>query len=201
MAEKDFVVKNGLQVNGGTWVINSTAIHYNVNQFVANSSFFAGQANTVNSSYVATISANNASFLGGVAAAAYVNTSGNYTVSGNINFTGANAYFASGLNIGANVVANTTAFNIGNSSVNVSITSAGFYVNGEILQGSGGYYKGNAGAVGETTAKANLYRINSNTQSNSITIEAGENALTTGPIAIGDGYNLVINDGGRVVII
>lgn len=200
MAEKDFVVKNGLQINGGTWVINSTALHYEGNPF-ANSSFFHGQANTVNSSFVATLTANNASFLGGVAAASYVNATGNYTISGNINFTSTNTTFSSGLKVGANLVANTTTLSLGNSTVNVSITSEGFYVNGEIIQGSGGYYKGNAGVVGEVTAKGNLYRINSNTQSNSITIEAGENALTAGPISISDGFNLVINDGGRVVIV
>ena len=67
--------------------------------------------------------------------------------------------------------------------------------------GAGGYYKGNLGASGNTASKANLYRINSNTQSNNITIEAGENALTAGPMVIQDGYSLVINEGGRAVIV
>jgi hypothetical protein len=66
---------------------------------------------------------------------------------------------------------------------------------------SGAYYKGNAGIVGDESSKGNLYRINSNTQSNNITIAAGENALTAGPMVIQDGYNLTIETGGRVVIV
>jgi hypothetical protein len=73
---------------------------------------------------------------------------------------------------------------------------------GNIAGGSsGGYYKGNIGAVGNTDSKGNLYRINSNTQSNNITIVAGENALTAGPMVIASGYNLTIEEGGRAVII
>ena len=67
--------------------------------------------------------------------------------------------------------------------------------------GAGGYYKGNFGAVGNTDNKANLYKINSNTQSNNITITAGENALTVGPMTIQVGFNLTIEEGGRAVII
>ena len=66
---------------------------------------------------------------------------------------------------------------------------------------SGGYYKGNAGAVGEVANRANLYRINSNTQTANVTVDTGENALTAGPLVIQDGSNLTINEGGRVVIV
>ena len=73
---------------------------------------------------------------------------------------------------------------------------------GNIAGGSsGGYYKGNAGAIGNTDSRGNLYRINSNTQSNNITVAAGENALTVGPMVIESGYNLTIEEGGRAVII
>ncbi len=67
--------------------------------------------------------------------------------------------------------------------------------------GAGGYYKGNLGPTGNTNNKANLYRINSNTQSNNITISSGENALTVGPMVIESGVNLTIEEGGRAVII
>ena len=170
MAEKDFVVKNGLHVSGDTWVINSTAFFYNGSQF-ANSSHFSGQSNTALNANTA----NNSSYLGGVAAENYINTSATFTLSGSLNF--------------------------GSGSTNTSINSTGFYVNGALLKGSGGYYKGNAGIVGDSSNKGNLYRINSNTQSANITISAGENALTAGPIVIDVGYNLTIDTGGRVVIV
>lgn len=63
MANTDFIVKNGLQVNGGTWVVNSTAFYYQGTQF-ANSSFFSATANSA-------LTANNALNLGGTAAASY----------------------------------------------------------------------------------------------------------------------------------
>lgn len=200
MADKDFVVKNGLQVNGGTWVVNASGVYYSGTQLANNSYFF--QSNT-------TLTANNATNLGGVAAAAYVNTSGNYTLSGNIvfngnlNITSTNTVFGSGFKVGANVIGNTSALFIGNTSVNAIVNSTGLFVNGSPygLDTVGGYYKGNAGAVGNTANKGNLYRINSNTQSNNVTIVAGENALTVGPMVIDTGYNLTIEEGGRAVII
>lgn len=184
MSERDFVVKNGLQVNNGLWVVNSAGFYYNSAQW-ANSTFFNFKANTAESSNTSNTSlfANNATNLGGVAAASYVNTSGDYTISGNLNFTGTNNQFTT-LRLGANVLANST----------------GFYVNGQILS-TGGYYKGNDGAIGSTNGKNNLYRVNSNTQSNNVTIEAGENALTVGPLVIQSGFNLTVQTGGRAVII
>ena len=72
---------------------------------------------------------------------------------------------------------------------------------GEVGGSGGGYYKGNLGAIGKSTNKDNIYRINSNTQSNNVTIAAGENALTAGPIVIAEGFNLTVEEGGRAVII
>jgi hypothetical protein len=195
MAERDFVVKNGLQVNGGTWVVNTTGLFYGGSQRANTTHYFNSNVSITSST------ANNASFLGGVEAASYVNTSGNYTISGNLNFTGTNTYFTTGWKVGANVIANTSAINFGNNSVNAIINSTGLYVNGTSFQSSGGYYKGNAGVVGQVSAKQNLYRINANTQSNNITIAAGENAMTIGPMTISDGFNLTIEEGGRAVII
>jgi hypothetical protein len=194
MADKDFVVKNGLQVNGGTWVVNTAGIYYTGSQLANTTHYFS--SNTA-------LTANNANNLGGVAAASYVNTSANYTISGNLNFTGSNTTFASGWKVGANVVANTQSLFFGNSSVNAVINSTGLYVNGTLFESGsdGGYYKGNEGAVGNTTSKGNLYRLNSNTQSANIVIENGENALTVGPMVIDTGYNLTIQEGGRAVII
>jgi hypothetical protein len=61
---------SGVFVTQGTGtVVNATGVH-------------------VNSTYIGTLSANNASYLGGISAASYVNTSGNYTLSGNISVSG-----------------------------------------------------------------------------------------------------------------
>jgi hypothetical protein len=185
MSELDFVVKNGLQVNNGLWVVNSAGIYYNSAQW-ANSTFLNQRANsaiTANSANTAN-TANNANNLGGVAPTSYVNTSGNYTISGNLNFTASNNQFLT-IRLGANVLGNST----------------GFYTNGQLLGSGGGYFKGNDGTIGDVNNKNNLYRVNSNTQSNNITIAAGENALTVGPIVIQDGFNLTVQSGGRAVIV
>ena len=65
------------------------------------------------------ITANNSSYLGGVAAASYVNTSGSYTLSGNLTFTGANIQLNSASLGGTatNYVNNFTFYtNAGNAS-------------------------------------------------------------------------------------
>lgn len=78
------------------------------------------------------------------------------------------------------------------------------YANGawSVIGGAaGGFYKGNQGSIGETVNKGNLYRINSNTQTTNVTVDAGENAMTAGPMVIQSGSNLTISQGGRVVIV
>lgn len=72
---------------------------------------------------------------------------------------------------------------------------------GSVAPPGGGYYRGNRGAIGDVLSKQNLFRINANTQSNNITIFAGENALAVGPITVDVGYTLVVEEGGRAVII
>lgn len=65
----------------------------------------------------------------------------------------------------------------------------------------GGYYKGNDGTVGDAANANNLFRINANTQTANITISAGENAMVAGPLVISSGYNLLVQSGGRVVVV
>jgi hypothetical protein len=179
MSDKDFVVKNGLQVESGTWVINTTAIYYSTNP-VANSTFFYGEANTA----INANTANNADNLGGSAAATYLNTSGDYTVAGNITFQGIGTNFGA-FNLGANVTANTS----------------GFYVGGIQTLGGTGYYKGNLGTIGVANNIGNIYRLNSNTLTANVTILAGENTYAVGPISVANGATLTIQSGARVVIV
>jgi len=194
---------------------------------------------------VAILTANNANNLGGVAAASYVNTSGAYTLSGNLTFNGnvtigitaginANGTFGSSGQVlssngssvywvspGAASVDQSAEYNWTNTHtfnntvfLNAVSSNGSLGTSGQVLTsngsdtywsspagGSGGYYKGNDGTVGSASSANNLFRINSNTMSNNITVAAGENALTVGPLTIQSGYTLTVQTGGRAVII
>jgi hypothetical protein len=109
-------------------IINTTGLA--VGNTTVNTNITGGQISisgvTINSTiYSAT--ANNANNLGGAAASVYVNTSANFTVAGNINFTGTNNYFST-VYVGANTIVNTTAFFSGNSTVNAVVNSTAFTV-------------------------------------------------------------------------
>lgn len=66
----------------------------------------------------------------------------------------------------------------------------------------GGYYKGGSAAVGSLAVGGqNIFRVNANTLNNNTTIEAGENAQATGPIAVAAGITLTVETGARVSIV
>ena len=233
MADFNFVVKNGLVVNTSI-VVNSTAIYISSINSTSNGAVLTNNSLTIgNSSVSAAINstaysgtANNATNLGGVVAAGYVQNTDSRVMSGNLNFIGANVTFATGfytganvfvntsaigiganvvvnttsVGIGANVVVNTSAIFFGNSVQNSFVNSTGLYVNGVVSAG-GGYYKGNKGVIGDPIDANNMFRINSNTVSNNITFIDGENSLAVGPITIGTGNTITISTGSRVVII
>jgi hypothetical protein len=193
MADKDFVVKHGLVVNG---------------QFTANSSQFAlasinstsngilANTSTIkigNSSVNATINASSVTFIN--AAFTNVSITSGWKVGSNV------AANLTAMNVGSNVVINTSAVSIGDATANVWLQANGLWINGIPLQTGGGYYKGNNGAIGNTNNKAHLFRIKSNRVTNSITISTGENAQVTGPLTISTGNTLTIDTGGRAVII
>jgi hypothetical protein len=140
---------------GANALVNTTS-HF-VGNSVVNTNMVAGQISisgaTINST-IYTGTANNATNLGGAAAAAYVNTSGNYTVAGNINFTASNNRFTNvnvttAVNVGANVIANTTQITVGNTSVFTSINSTS--VNTDTIS-----TVGNAAIGGSLTVAGNL---------------------------------------------
>jgi hypothetical protein len=126
---------------GGNVVVNTTTIAVGNGTVYTNTT--AGQISISGATINATNysgTANNANNLGGAAASVYVNTSANFTVAGNINFTGTNNYF-SALYVGTNTVVNTTALFTGNTTVNTSITAgqvsiSGVTVNSTIYQGT-----------------------------------------------------------------
>jgi len=115
MADKDFVVKNGLVVSTNTtvdgFIANSTqftlsTINATANGILANSTALVF-GNTSVSLSMNTTGVSNAFRLGGVLASSYVNTTGNFTVAGNLNITGTNTYFAGKTTLAANLVINT----------------------------------------------------------------------------------------------
>jgi ribosomal protein L18 len=166
-----------------------------VDSVVSTNTTAAATPNSVKTSYDAAIAANTrASSAQTAAVSAYSNAVNVLAPKASPTFTGI-------ISLGSNVSINTSAYFIGNSSQNSVVNSSGLYINGVIPPSGGGYYKGNYGTKGEVENKGNLYRLNSNTQTSSVTILAGENALTVGPIVIADGYNLTIDEGGRGVII
>ena len=107
--------------------------------------------------------------------------------------------------IGSNISTLSVTTIIANGSTgtaNQVLTSNGTVSYWANSSGGGGsaYFKGNDGPIGDAASANNLMRINSNTQSNNITVIAGENALMVGPITIGSGNTLTIDTGARVVI-
>jgi hypothetical protein len=79
---------------------------------------------TLHTSSQPNITANNATYLNGVASASYVQNTDSRTLSGNLNFSGTNNYFNTIVKIGANVYANTSHLFVGNSTVNSTHESA-----------------------------------------------------------------------------
>lgn len=63
----------------------------------------------------------------------------------------------------------------------------------------GGYFKGNNGTIGDPSFANNLFQINANTMSANVTIAAGENAMTCGPMNLVG--TLTIQTGGRAAIV
>ena len=65
-----------------------------------------------------------------------------------------------------------------------------------------GYYIANDGSVnGNSSGRANLFRVNLNATTGNVTIAANNNASVTGPLTIGNGTTLTITSTGRLAII
>jgi hypothetical protein len=127
-----------------------------------------------------------------------VNTTANFTVSGNLNFTGTNNYFSSIVYVGANVYANTTTIQIGNSTVNTTINATSFsgtannatYFNGTALSTVQGWITGNAATAytNATTFSANASNINNGTLSY-LYGGTSQNTYSLGDILVGNATN------------
>lgn len=113
----------------------------------------------VNTTYISTLSSNNASYLGTIAAASYVQNTDSRTLSGNLYFTGANSYFNGKVTLNANVVLN-----------------AGI----DIIDSTGA--RGTVGQVLTSNGTGNVYWSTVSTTAGTLTSVASGNGLSGGPI-------------------
>jgi len=129
LADSNFVVKNSLTVNS-SFVANSSQVSLGTINATSNGVLLTTSSLTFgNSSVNASINttsfsgtSNNATNLGGVAASGYVNTSGSYTISGNLNFTGTNTYFT-GPVFNANTIVTNNYIQSANNKINSQTTN------------------------------------------------------------------------------
>lgn len=140
--------------------------------------------------------ANNANNLGGAAASVYVNTSGNFTVGGNLNLTAANNYFTQGLYVGANVTVNTTSVYVGNSTVNTNMTAGQIAISGATINST--IYTGtanNANNLGGTSSASYVNTSGNYTVSGNINFTGSNNQFTNVNVttAVNVGANVIAN--------
>ena len=106
---------------GGVFSLNSTA--YTGTAYLANSSTHVNGKTEGNLNVNNALTANDSSYLGGTAAASYIQNTDSRVLSGNLEFTGTNNFFTSGLKVGANLVVNTTTLYTGNTTANLIVNS------------------------------------------------------------------------------
>lgn len=114
-------VATGSGLTGGTITTTGTL------SVLANTGIIANATGLyVNSAYIGTLSANNASFLGGTGAASYVQNTDSRTLSGNLVFSGANTTFSDKVTINGALNANdvTIAGNLVVSGTVVTVNTA-----------------------------------------------------------------------------
>ena len=148
-----------LSANAATYLNGKTESNLNVNSSVtsntanlasyviANSGIVSNTTGVfVNTAYIATIAANSASYLGSIAAANYVQNTDSRTLSGNLNFTGANSYFSGKTTFNANAVLNP--------GISLIDSTGAQGTAGQVLtsNGSGNVYWSSVSGGGSTTS-------------------------------------------------
>ena len=103
---------------------------------------------------------------------------------------------------------NGTDFTASNGSDVVLTSGAAVGDNVEIVvfktfetANSGGRYKGERGTVGTVAAAGDIFRTHEQTLNTNVTIDATENALAVGPIAVATGVTLTVTSGGNLSIV
>jgi len=133
--------------------------------------------------------ANNANNLGGAAASVYVNTSGNFTIGGNLNLSAANNYFTQGLYVGSNVTVNTTSLYVGNTTVNTNITAGQISLSGATINSTS--YGGTANNATNLGGQSSSYYTNAtNISTGTLAVARGgtaQNSYSVGDILVASG--------------
>jgi len=159
------LANNGITANStGTFVtqgngvsVNSTGVHV-----LANTGVVSNTTGTfVNATYIGTISANNASFLGGVAAASYVQNTDSRTLSGNLVISGTSFTPSSNtVLLGNSTQRWVLSANTGNFSGAVSgittLATGNTTITGFVNATTTGQFGGNVAISGITTLSANV---------------------------------------------
>ena len=65
----------------------------------------------------------------------------------------------------------------------------------------GGRYKGERGTLGPAAAAGDIFRVSEQTLNTNVTIDATENAVATGPLAVASGVTITVTSGGNLVIV
>lgn len=135
----------GVFANANTGLVsNATGIHVRANNgIIANATGVFVFANTglvsnatgvhVNSAFIGTLTANNATNFNGQPASFYANATNLTTGTVNTALLPATANISTAINVGANVNLSTTSIRVGNSTVNVSINSTSITVTSDPL--------------------------------------------------------------------
>lgn len=194
MTDSNFVVKNGLTVNGSftanSTVVNAAAItatSANVTTLYINgvnaNTIISGNAATAYANAVANtaalyqttaglsanvllLSSNNSSYLGGVAAASYVNTSGAYTISG-VHTHSANIVSSAVIAAGSVSLTTTNSAIINTSSIYVGNSSVSSFVNTTAFSGTSNNAS-NLGGVSLTTLQSQITGNSATAYSNAV---------------------------------
>ena len=65
----------------------------------------------------------------------------------------------------------------------------------------GGRYKGERGTLGPAAAAGDIFRVSEQTLNTNVTIDATENAVAVGPLAVASGVTITVTSGGNLSIV
>ena len=66
---------------------------------------------------------------------------------------------------------------------------------------NGGRYKGERGTIGASAAAGDIFRAHEQTLNTNVTIDATENAVAVGPLAVASGVTITVTSGGNLAIV